>query len=149
MDGDELSSPIIVSIEWDITELEMIKRELQSSKEKAEMSDKLKIGFPRQHESRDSYPLNAIVGFSQLIAESNDEEERKTYYGIVESNNGRLLELINEILDLSKIESGIIEFTIGPTSLHNLWGKCTTLNIFRMPVGGSLRSRAFGRKSDD
>ncbi len=82
--------------------------------------------------------MNAIVGFSQLIAESNDEEERKTYYGIVESNNGRLLELINEILDLSKIESGIIEFTIGPTSLHNLCREVHDAHIFRMPVGVSL-----------
>lgn len=92
MDGDELSSPIIVSIEWDITELEMIKRELQSSKEKAEMSDKLKSAFLANMSHEIRTPLNAIVGFSQLIAESNDEEERKTYYGIVESNNGRLLE---------------------------------------------------------
>ena len=138
VDGDELSSPIIVSIEWDITELEMIKRELQSSKEKAEMSDKLKSAFLANMSHEIRTPLNAIVGFSQLIAESNDEEERKTYYGIVESNNGRLLELINEILDLSKIESGIIEFTIGPTSLHNLCREVHDAHIFRMPVGVSL-----------
>ncbi len=127
MDGDELSSPIIVSIEWDITELEKIKRELQTSKEKAEMSDKLKSAFLANMSHEIRTPLNAIVGFSQLIAESNDEEERKTYYGIVESNNGRLLELINEILDLSKIESGIIEFTIGPQACTTYAGKCTTL----------------------
>ena len=138
VDGDELSSPIIVSIEWDVTELEMIKRELQSSKEKAEMSDKLKSAFLANMSHEIRTPLNAIVGFSQLIAESNDEEERKTYYGIVESNNGRLLELINEILDLSKIESGIIEFTIGPTSLHNLCREVHDAHIFRMPVGVSL-----------
>lgn len=51
VDGDELSSPIIVSIEWDITELEKIKRELQTSKEKAEMSGQTEVCFPRQHES--------------------------------------------------------------------------------------------------
>ena len=121
----------------------MIKRELQSSKEKAEMSDKLKSAFLANMSHEIRTPLNAIVGFSQLIAESNDEEERKTYYGIVESNNGRLLELINEILDLSKIESGIIEFTIGPTSLHNLCREVHDAGR-REP-----RSRAFGRKSDD
>ena len=115
VDGDELSSPIIVSIEWDITELEMIKRELQSSKEKAEMSDKLKSAFLANMSHEIRTPLNAI-----------------------ESNNGRLLELINEILDLSKIESGIIEFTIGPTSLHNLCREVHDAHIFRMPVGVSL-----------
>ena len=76
VDGDELSSPIIVSIEWDITELEMIKRELQSSKEKAEMSDSLKSAFLANMSHEIRTPLNAIVGFSHLIAESDDAEER-------------------------------------------------------------------------
>ena len=109
VDGDELSSPIIVSIEWDITELEKIKRELQTSKEKAEMSDKLKSAFLANMSHEIRTPLNAIVGFSHLIAESENTEERHTFYEIVEANNERLLQLINEILDLSKIESGIIE----------------------------------------
>ena len=110
VDGDELSSPIIVSIEWDITELEMIKRELQSSKEKAEMSDSLKSAFLANMSHEIRTPLNAIVGFSHLIAESDDAEERKTYYNIVNANNERLLQLINEILDLSKIEAGTMDF---------------------------------------
>ena len=138
VDGDELSSPIIVSIEWDITELEMIKRELQSSKEKAEMSDNLKSAFlaTMSHEIRT--PLNAIVGFSHLITESDDAEERKTYYQIVEANNERLLQLINEILDLSKIESGTIEFSFGLTSLHNLCQEIHDAHIFRTPEGVQL-----------
>src|SRR5699024_4754265 len=83
-------------------------------------------------------PLNAIVGFSHLIAESDDAEERKTYYDIVEANNERLLNLINEILDLSKIESGVIEFTIGLTNLHNLCKEIYDAHIFRAPQGVSL-----------
>ena len=62
MDGDELSSPIIVSIEWDVTELEMMKRELLSSKEKAEMSDSLKSAFLANMSHEIRTPLNAIVG---------------------------------------------------------------------------------------
>ena len=120
VDGDELSSPIIVSIEWDITELEKIKRELQASKEKAEMSDKLKSAFLANMSHEIRTPLNAIVGFSHLIAESENTEERHTFYEIVEANNERLLQLINEILDLSKIESGIIEFTSAPVNIHSL-----------------------------
>lgn len=138
VDGDELSSPIIVSIEWDITELEMIKRELQSSKEKAEMSDNLKSAFLANMSHEIRTPLNAIVGFSHLIAESDDAEERKTYYQIVEANNERLLQLINEILDLSKIESGTIEFSLGLTSLHSLCQEIHDAHIFRTPEGVQL-----------
>ena len=138
VDGDELSSPIIVSIEWDITELEMIKRELQSSKDKAEMSDNLKSAFPANMSHEIRTPLNAIVGFSHLITESDDAEERKTYYQIVEANNERLLQLINEILDLSKIESGTIEFSFGLTSLHNLCQEIHDAHIFRTPEGVQL-----------
>ena len=83
-------------------------------------------------------PLNAIVGFSHLIAESDDAEERKTYYNIVNANNERLLQLINEILDLSKIESGTIEFSFGPASLHNLCREVHDAHIFRTPQGVSL-----------
>ena len=138
VDGDELSSPIIVSIEWDITELEIIKRELQSSKEKAEMSDSLKSAFLANMSHEIRTPLNAIVGFSHLIAESDDAEERKTYYNIVNANNERLLQLINEILDLSKIESGTIEFSFGPASLHNLCREVHDAHIFRTPQGVNL-----------
>lgn len=138
VDGDELSSPIIVSIEWDITELEMIKRELQASKEKAEMSDNLKSAFLANMSHEIRTPLNAIVGFSHLIAESDDAEERRTYYNIVEANNERLLQLINEILDLSKIESGTIEFSFGLTSLHSLCQEIHDAHIFRTPEGVQL-----------
>ena len=138
VDGDELSSPIIVTIEWDVTELEMMKRELLSAKEKAEMSDSLKSAFLANMSHEIRTPLNAIVGFSHLIAESDDAEERKTYYNIVNANNERLLQLINEILDLSKIESGTIEFSFGPASLHNLCREVHDAHIFRTPQGVSL-----------
>ena len=138
VDGDELSSPIIVSIEWDITELEKIKRELQTSKEKAEMSDKLKSAFLANMSHEIRTPLNAIVGFSHLIAESENKEERKTFYEIVEANNERLLQLINEILDLSKIESGIIEFTSAPININSLCKEVHDAHVFRTPQGVQL-----------
>lgn len=138
VDGDELSSPIIISIEWDITELELIKRELQLSKEKAELSDKQKSAFLANMSHEIRTPLNAIVGFSHLIAESEIPEERKTYYDIVEANNERLLQLINEILDMSKIESGIVEFTIHPVNLNQLCREVHDAHIFRTPQGVRL-----------
>lgn len=138
VDGDELSSPIIISIEWNITELEIIKRELQLAKEKAEMADNLKSAFLANMSHEIRTPLNAIVGFSYLIAESDDAEERKKYYSIVNTNNERLLQLINEILDLSRIESGIIEFSFKPASLHNICLEVRNAHIFRIPQGVSL-----------
>lgn len=109
VDGDELSSPIIVTIEWDVTELEMMKRELLSAKEKAEMSDSLKSAFLANMSHEIRTPLNAIVGFSELMVYSEDPAEKEEYMSIIQSNNELLLRLINDILDLSKIESGILE----------------------------------------
>lgn len=136
--GDDLVSPIIISIEWDITELELIKRELQDSKEKAEQSDKQKSTFLANMSHEIRTPLNAILGFSNLIADSDDPEERKSYYEIVEANNERLLKLINEILDLSKIESGTVEFTCGPVNLDSLCKEVHDAHIFRTPQNVKL-----------
>lgn len=132
-------SPIIVSIEWDITQLELMRRELIESKEKAETLDKLKSAFLANMSHEIRTPLNAIVGFSRIISESDNAEERREYYEIVDANNERLLQLINEILDLSKIESGIVEFTYGPVRLHTLCKEIHDAHVFRCPQGVELR----------
>ena len=132
-------SPIIVSIEWDITQLELMRRELIESKEKAETSDKLKSAFLANMSHEIRTPLNAIVGVSRIISESDNAEERREYYEIVHANNERLLQLINEILDLSKIESGIVEFTYGPVRLHTLCKEIHDAHVFRCPQGVELR----------
>ena len=132
-------SPIIVSIEWNITQLELMRRELIESKEKAETSDKLKSAFLANMSHEIRTPLNAIVGFSRIISESDNAEERREYYEIVDANNERLLQLINEILDLSKIESGIVEFTYGPVRLHTLCKEIHDAHVFRCPQGVELR----------
>lgn len=88
VDGDELSSPIIVSIEWDVTELEMMKRELLSSKEKAEMSDSLKSAFLANMSHEIRTPLNSIVGFSDVLAMGGStEDEQQSYYKIIKTNS--------------------------------------------------------------
>ena len=132
-------SPIIVSIEWDITQLELMRRELIESKEKAETSDKLKSAFLANMSHEIRTPLNAIVGFSRIISESDNAEERREYYEIVDANNERLLQLINEIVDLSKIESGLVEFTYGPVRLHTLCKEIHDAHVFRCPQGVELR----------
>ena len=81
-----------------------------SSKEKAEKSDNLKSAFLANMSHEIRTPLNAIVGFSSMMAETEDVEEKKQYMAIVEENNDLLLQLISDILDLSKIEAGTFDF---------------------------------------
>nr|WP_320058402.1 ATP-binding protein [uncultured Bacteroides sp.] len=131
-------SPIIINIEWDITQQEMMKREILASKEKAEISDRLKSAFLANMSHEIRTPLNAIVGFSRIIADSDNTDERMEYYNIVEANNERLLQLINEILDLSKIESGIVEFTLDNVNLHILCRETYDAHVFRCPKAVTL-----------
>ena len=102
-------SPVIISIEWDITQLELMKRELQASKEKAETSDKQKSAFLANMSHEIRTPLNAIIGFSSMLEEAEDQEEKHQYITIIEDNNKLLLQLISDILDLSKIEAGTFD----------------------------------------
>jgi len=114
------SRPLLISIERDITKDKKMEQELISAKEKAEESDKLKSAFIANISHEIRTPLNAIIGFSRIIAETDNSEERQSYYSIVDENNSRLLGLINEILDISKIESGIVEFEYEPMSIYSL-----------------------------
>lgn len=104
------NSSLIIGVGWDITELKKIEKELIVAKLKAEQLDNLKSAFLSNMSHEIRTPLNAILGFSRIIAETDDPEKRNYYFNFVESNNSRLLALVNEILDFSKIESGIVEF---------------------------------------
>ena len=130
--------PVLLSVEWDITDMELLRRELMVAKEKAENSDRLKSAFLANMSHEIRTPLNAIMGFTQVIAECSDAEERRMYYSIVEDNTEHLLKLINEILDLSKIESGISEFIIRPVNLHSLCDKLYNMHRLHTPDGVEL-----------
>ena len=99
----------MLCINFDITELKETERMLIGAKEKAEEADRLKSAFlaNMSHEIRP--PLNAIVGFSSLLEEAEDAEEKHLYATIIEENNKLLLQLISDILDLSKIEAGTFD----------------------------------------
>ncbi len=116
----------IIGINYDITEMKEIEVKLIDAKEKAEEADHLKSAFLANMSHEIRTPLNAIVGFSGLLVETEDVEERKQYIGIVEENNELLLQLISDILDLSKIEAGTFEFTITEVNVNLLCeGHCT------------------------
>jgi PAS domain S-box-containing protein len=99
---------LLITIAWDITTGAMLE-ELEKAKDEAERADKLKSAFLANMSHEIRTPLNAIVGFSQLLSEAESEDERKEYIHIIQMNNELLLRLINDVLDLSKIESGMIE----------------------------------------
>lgn len=100
----------IVVKKEDITSLKTTEIELRKAKEKAEESDRLKSAFLANMSHEIRTPLNAIVGFSDLLASTEDPDEREEYVGIINTNNELLLQLINDILDLAKIEAGTLDF---------------------------------------
>lgn len=99
----------VVRIE-DVTLREKTNLELQEAKEAAENADKLKSLFLANMSHEIRTPLNAIVGFSELLADTDDPLEKREFIKIIEANNKQLVQLINDILDLSKIEAGTLEF---------------------------------------
>ena len=100
----------LIGVNYDITELKETEAMLIEAKEKAETADRLKSAFLANMSHEIRTPLNAIVGFSSLMGETGDIEEKRQYMAIIEENNDLLLQLISDILDLSKIEAGTFDF---------------------------------------
>ncbi len=110
----------IMELATDITQRKEQELELIHAKEKAEESDRLKSAFLANMSHEIRTPLNAIVGFSTLLAETDSPEEKRQYTTMVQENNDLLLQLISDILDISKIEAGTMEFTPGMVDVRRL-----------------------------
>ncbi|MEG2067626.1 MAG: ATP-binding protein, partial [Tannerellaceae bacterium] len=118
---DETGKPMaLVGSTISITERKKLEYELRRAKEKAEESNKLKSAFLANMSHEIRTPLNAIVGFSNILAYTESENDKREFVDIIESNNSLLLQLINDILDLSKIEAGTLDFTYGYTDINTL-----------------------------
>ncbi|MEO5047248.1 response regulator, partial [Bacteroides thetaiotaomicron] len=109
------------------TKWEKMAQQLKELKDKAELSDRLKSAFLANMSHEIRTPLNAIVGFSELMVYSEDPAEKEEYMSIIQSNNELLLRLINDILDLSKIESGILERKRETFNLAKVCGELYTM----------------------
>ena len=101
--------------------------------QKAQRSDELKSVFLANMSHEIRTPLNAIVGFSNLLAETDDIAERREYMQVVEENNDLLLKLISDILDLSKIEAGTLEFTESDVDLKEMFFRIEQSMKLRIP----------------
>ena len=109
--------------------------ELRKAKDKAEESDRLKSAFLANMSHEIRTPLNAIVGFSNLLTMAEDEEERNEYINIISSNNELLLQLINDILDVAKIEAGTLEFTDSEIDINALLSDIEQSSRLKAPEG--------------
>lgn len=110
----------LIGVNFDITELKEVEAQLIEAKEKAETLDKLKSAFLANMSHEIRTPLNAIVGFSNLLTETDDCEEKKQYITIIEKNSDLLLQLISDVLDLSKIEAGTFDIIYGEVDVNGL-----------------------------
>ena len=108
-------------------------KEYEEKAAKAEKASRMKSLFLANMSHEIRTPLNAIEGFSRIIAETDSSEERMKFLEIIESNNNRLMSLINEILDLSRVESGEIVIKKAPVNLENLSKSIKQLFKFRCP----------------
>ena len=128
----------IIGINYDITELKETEKELILARDKAEMMDRLKSAFLANMSHEIRTPLNAIVGFSQLLPSAETAEEKKLYSGIINQNSDILLQLINDILDLSKIEAGTLEYIKRPMNLGEVCRTIYTVHKERVKEGVTL-----------
>ena len=106
----------------DITEKLKIEQDLREAKDKAEESNRLKSAFLANMSHEIRTPLNAIVGFSDMICQIDDPADKQEYMKIIIANNELLLQLIDDILDLSKIEAGTMDFSYSVTDINELIG---------------------------
>lgn len=112
--------PYIIGISWDITEIKKTEKALDAARIKAEEADRLKSAFLANMSHEIRTPLNAIVGFSKLISSTNNENEKMQYAEIIERNSDMLLNLFNDILDLSSLEAGSLKFNIQPIKILDI-----------------------------
>lgn len=120
-----------------INQRKKMEQELRD-KEKAEEANRLKSAFLANMSHEIRTPLNAIVGFSNLIAQMSQSEETQEFYQIIETNNELLLQLVNDILDLSKIEAGQMDFNYTDFNVSTLFHNLEQTFKLRIKEGVSL-----------
>ena len=132
----------IVGVCHSIHDHKMTESNLIDARDKAQVSDRLKSAFLANMSHEIRTPLNAIVGFSNLLTDPGvelDEEEKKEYAKLINTNSEQLLLLISDILDLSKIEANTMEFHYSNQPLNDLFSDIYHAQVLNMPPGVELR----------
>ena len=106
--------------------------------QKVREADKLKSAFLANMSHEIRTPLNAIIGFSNILAETDDKEEKEEFVKIINKNSDLLLRLITDILDFSKIESGVLDYSLSDTSLKDIFHEQFQVHAMKMPEKVSL-----------
>lgn len=121
-----------------ITQRKLQEEQLISARARAQESDRLKSAFlaNMSHELRT--PLNAIVGFSSLLTKTQDQAKRQKFISIIEDNNQLLLQLISDVLDLAKVESGTLDFKLAPADINELMESVRSSVQLRVQPGVAL-----------
>ena len=128
----------IISINYDITELKRTEEMLVKARDKAEASDRLKSAFLANMSHEIRTPLNAIVCFSSLLTSTENAAEKELYNSLIGHNNKLLLNLINDVIDLSKIESGYLELRPDWVNLTELLDESVAEYVHQVPSGVEL-----------
>lgn len=130
----------IVLTVHDITHLKQVERELKVAKEKAENADIAKSAFLANMSHEIRTPLNAITGFAEVMGSANTEEEKTQYQEIIKMNADLLMQLVNDILDMSKIEAGTLEFVYSTVDINLLLSDLQRLFQMRInDAGGKVQ----------
>ncbi len=129
---------VITSV--DITHQKTVEAELVIAKEKAENLDRLKSAFLANMSHEIRTPLNAIVGFSDLLTESSDQQDREDYMRMIHLNNELLLQLVTDIIDLSKIESNTLDYEIKHFNARDLCEEVTHICQVKNTNGIKVRN---------
>lgn len=125
---------LLISMVWDVTKARENEVELLKARE----SDRLKSAFLANMSHEIRTPLNAIVGFSSVLAETENAEERNEYLSIINRNNALLLQLIDDLLDFSKIESGKMEYHFAEVDLKEICTEMYYTHSLKMEAGVQL-----------
>lgn len=142
MDDNGLPAKIIFYIQ-DISEEKLLEEKLRQSKDeirrseleihKAQEADKLKSAFLANMSHEIRTPLNAIVGFSSILVDADNEEEKKIYVNLINKNNDLLLHLITDILDFSKMESGTLEYCLTAVHIKDIFYEQKKVHSLKLP----------------
>ena len=122
----------LIGASQDITPRKKMETELRDAKEQAEESNRLKSAFLANMSHEIRTPLNAIVGFANVLPFVEDEEEQRSYIHIIETNTEQLLRLINDILDLSKIEAGTITLEESETDINQMMDEILRVGALKL-----------------